>query len=574
MEANTSAQIREETIRRLELLLLHVLHHVRVLSRSSPRKPGHRKVSHSGCLTRQQLWQAFQWLTVAPTVYQNLMLDRTITQRDLYYTLVRRVPSQCVSDRCVRQLALALNTSRGALQVVAGQRGVMSGSIERIVLTTSATFATGSGGVEAQREHLIPVNDDELSVMPFSRLPATRPDEVTSDDDSEADASPVKRRRLHSSSSHHRDALTRPLSIFRIHRSTRAIVVVEKYTIYHRLMQEGFGQPGGGGAFPCVLVTSHGFPTFAARRLVSNMNLAVREATSSFSYANSSCCSPTTPSSPPLLVALVDYNPSGAAILCQYKLGGSSRHVSERRCGAPDIRWLGVRSAHIRTRKMTATAPSSVTFQCGHGSSTSSAALADAAATVSSSAAYPSMHTLPHDGLSAGTCAVPFTPFQPRDDTMLERLISELSLIQSACDTALSWITLQPPRHSTTSSSSAQPPQPAPPLHPWLGDDALLALLDSHHRDHDHPPPYHSREPPFLTTSSRSRTRVLSGWLDELRQMQSSRVKVEVESAILEGGFPERLPLPSLNHAATTAAGGGLSLTQWVTHSILSDDYV
>lgn len=139
---------------------------------------------------------------------------------------------------------------------------------------------------------------------------------------------------------------------FRIHDAARAIVVVEKHAVYFRLMHEQLPR-----LFPCVLLTSHGFPTQAARQLLQALHRAAPELP---------------------VVGLVDHNPSGLAILMQYKYNGllesipahraSSRPsrdgttsalvpVHERRsqplwaarvgAAVPQLRWLGPRSCHI-----------------------------------------------------------------------------------------------------------------------------------------------------------------------------------------------------------------------------------
>lgn len=324
----------------------------------------------SSCQRRIQSRELSQWralLVVAPVLYTNLQEQIGVTKRDLYYLLVRQLPSQHASGECVRHLGEVLRVPRYALGVVAGQRGSIGG-----LLTYERANDSGEGrctGWKAHSEHVdmqIPAHERYLGVAPWGQTKGT---------------AGKKCAKFHATCM---ASPSRSPPLFYLSPRLRAVLVVEKATVYHRLMQEECFR-----LFPCVVLTSQGFPTVAARRLLANIALAIRELPSGVREEDEEEVGPFQQTSlssatAPVLVALGDFNPSGVSIIFQYKFGkvgfreddnGESdkhHHPSTEEgspldeqpplfassppsalstslgvCRVPDLRWLGLRSHHV-----------------------------------------------------------------------------------------------------------------------------------------------------------------------------------------------------------------------------------
>lgn len=104
----------------------------------------------------------------------------------------------------------------------------------------------------------------------------------------------------------------------------RQILVIEKDALFQRLLDDRLATQ-----LPCVLVTARGFPDLATRALLHRLTTAF-------------------PGAP--VVGLVDWNPSGIAILRQYRQGGRRGNVTGaegKQFAIPGLSWLGVRSSHL-----------------------------------------------------------------------------------------------------------------------------------------------------------------------------------------------------------------------------------
>nr|XP_011463923.1 PREDICTED: meiotic recombination protein SPO11-2 [Fragaria vesca subsp. vesca] len=100
----------------------------------------------------------------------------------------------------------------------------------------------------------------------------------------------------------------------------RYIIVVEKHAIYQRLVEDRvFNQ------FPSILITAKGYPDIATRLLLHQLSRAF-------------------PDLP--ILALVDWNPAGLAILCTFKFGSIGMGLEAYRY-ACNVKWLGMRADDI-----------------------------------------------------------------------------------------------------------------------------------------------------------------------------------------------------------------------------------
>ncbi|EOA34374.1 hypothetical protein CARUB_v10021898mg [Capsella rubella] len=96
----------------------------------------------------------------------------------------------------------------------------------------------------------------------------------------------------------------------------RYIIIVEKHAIFHRLVEDRLFNH-----IPCVFITAKGYPDIATRFFVHRM-------------------STTFPDLP--ILALVDWNPAGLAILCTFKFGSIGMGLEAYRY-ACNVKWIGLR---------------------------------------------------------------------------------------------------------------------------------------------------------------------------------------------------------------------------------------
>ncbi|KAK9276831.1 hypothetical protein L1049_006368 [Liquidambar formosana] len=101
----------------------------------------------------------------------------------------------------------------------------------------------------------------------------------------------------------------------------RYIIVVEKHAIFQRLAEDHvFNQ------IPSILITAKGYPDIATRLLLHRMSRAF-------------------PDLP--ILALVDWNPAGLAILCTFKYGSIGMGLEAYRY-ACNVKWLGLRGDDLQ----------------------------------------------------------------------------------------------------------------------------------------------------------------------------------------------------------------------------------
>lgn len=254
-------------------------------------------------------------LLVASVLFTHLLEGVMTTQRDLYYLLVRQVPSQAVVNAAVQALSHLLQVPRYVLGVVAGVRGSIGGC----VYYGGIYLGGGDGTAGVVQGMTIPSMESQLQVQichpAMSHAAAGKKGERDTEQGPSRvaiDASPVP---------------------FLVPPHVRFVVVVEKQAVYHRLLEEGLHH-----RVPCIVLTSCGFPTHAAHVLLFNLCRALPQATA---------------------VGLVDYNPHGVAILSSYRWAGAALATAEEVGGrrwkresehyaVPSLRWVGLRTCQLR----------------------------------------------------------------------------------------------------------------------------------------------------------------------------------------------------------------------------------
>jgi len=105
------------------------------------------------------------------------------------------------------------------------------------------------------------------------------------------------------------------LDSMRFDSDARYILVVEKDAVFQRLAEDClFNQ------IPCILITAKGYPDLATRFLLHRLSQNFPELS---------------------ILALVDWNPAGLAILCTYKFGSMSMGLEAYKY-ACNVKWLGL----------------------------------------------------------------------------------------------------------------------------------------------------------------------------------------------------------------------------------------
>ncbi|KPA77858.1 meiotic recombination protein Spo11 [Leptomonas pyrrhocoris] len=282
-------------------------------------------------------------------LYFNVKQRTVQTHRDVYYHLVRELPSQSTVNHTVQQLARVLRVPRQLMGVMAGGRGYIAGAI--------CYRGTSLEGAALAREGMpLPLVEAEWRVSCVEQEEyAVEREEEELDAEHVACATlstPLRGFRAESAAARaptladEGPPLASPSSYtagFQIKSNVRFILVVEKHAVFVHLLRSGLPR-----LVPCVLLTAQGFPTHAAHRLLANLHAAVPQA---------------------VVIGLVDYNPYGLAILSAYRwpstgvkgpasFADTEESPSEalirgampenRFCAVASLRWFAVRAVHLR----------------------------------------------------------------------------------------------------------------------------------------------------------------------------------------------------------------------------------
>jgi meiotic recombination protein SPO11 len=229
---------------------------------------------------RQRHHLARLWV-VLDAVHANLHNGTKMSTRELWYKLKPNglFPSEEAVSRSITEACCAVSAHSGrrcpreALGITVGARGQMTGCVT--LLPSAAAQASGAGPqpLDASIFH-VPGDTEVVRALRFGP---------------------------------------------RFARGARCVLVIEKETVFHRLVNDNFVE-----RLPCVLVTSCGMPTVATRMLVRVLvdSLGVRA------------------------FALTDYNPWGLQIFLIYKLGSATFGLEHAAC-CPSLHWIGLRAADV-----------------------------------------------------------------------------------------------------------------------------------------------------------------------------------------------------------------------------------
>lgn len=283
-------------------------------------------------------------IRIASLVHDNLLQGTVSTKRDVFYRDVQLFRSQPTVDRIVEDLACSLQVPRSCLNVVAGCRSVVYGSI-RISIKTGRR-SPGSAAVPN-------INSKDPGWLREDILQGKYGAQATPSEASESFAEKDNDRQGNTISKTDFNTLVMiPVTMddiieVEIHPGTRFVLVVEKEATMQNLISSGFCESNG----PCILLTSKGYPDQAARRLLRLLSDIINAGVwsslqlphqliapcASFQSIMSKLDSPTTI---PLL-ALVDCDPHGIEIFLTYRCGSIQSAYDNANLAIPSMQCIG-----------------------------------------------------------------------------------------------------------------------------------------------------------------------------------------------------------------------------------------
>ncbi|CAK0793945.1 unnamed protein product [Prorocentrum cordatum] len=196
-------------------------------------------------------------VSLLDSVHDLLSSGRHASQRELFYTHAALFSKQRQSDGLIKTLCRALGVPRHYLRVVGSARGLVRGHL-RILEPGLA----GPGGAGCWVDGMDPLEPRGHSIAPICA------------------------------------------HLVSVESSTRTVLIVEKETVFQRLLSEGFLEHHR----PCVLITARGFPDLPTRYLLRRIFV--------------DCASPR-------VFCLVDYDPSGLVVAATYAFGPEDAWIQD-----------------------------------------------------------------------------------------------------------------------------------------------------------------------------------------------------------------------------------------------------
>jgi len=247
---------------------------------------------------------------------QNLLLSgRTTTNREVYYCYVTHFRNQKECDSAITDVSNLLQVPRISMGLCASPRGWFSGLLQvsrRIYGNTSlnptTTSTTTSGSEQGQQQQQ--QQQPDYMIQDASIPPTIQGFPITREwiDLAAAFMTP------------NLDHSIRLLSDFKITSDAKCIIVVEKEGIFTRLNEDKFYD-----LFPCILITSKGFPDLATRAMTFLLYQVFQIP----------------------VYGLCDCNPFGIAVLQTFYHGSEKRGVDGGDRYRVPIQWAGLRPSHV-----------------------------------------------------------------------------------------------------------------------------------------------------------------------------------------------------------------------------------
>nr|XP_023020213.1 uncharacterized protein LOC111508828 isoform X2 [Leptinotarsa decemlineata] len=202
-------------------------------------------------------------LCILKKIQTLLETNTKLTKRELYYQLKSLIGDQRVTDRAINAISCLLDVGMWALNIVA-QKGLVFGNL-KILLASGEILNCNVPGT------LIPQDVNE---------------------------------------------------IIELHSSAYFILVIEKESIFHKLIEENLPNKL---TRPFIMITGKGFPDLNTQLFLRRLWVAM---------------------SIPVFI-LVDADPDGISIMLNYRFGSVNAHVSHH-LAVPKAKWLGVFPSELR----------------------------------------------------------------------------------------------------------------------------------------------------------------------------------------------------------------------------------
>jgi len=283
-------------------------------------------------------------IRIASLIHENVLQGTVSTKRDVFYRDVQLFRSQPTVDRIVEDLACSLQVPRSCLNVVAGSRSAVYGSI-RISIRTKMTNLCNAVVPNTANKDPGWLQKDILQTNYSSQATPLEASVLMAEKDSDHQENTISKTDFNT-------LVMIPVTMddileVEIHPGTHFVLVVEKEATMHHLISSGFCESNG----PCILLTSKGYPDQASRRLLrllsdminagiwSSLELLPQPITpyASLQPTSSKLDPPTTI---PLL-ALVDCDPHGIEIFLTYRCGSIQSAYDNANLAIPSLRCIG-----------------------------------------------------------------------------------------------------------------------------------------------------------------------------------------------------------------------------------------
>ncbi|KAK5822230.1 hypothetical protein F5H01DRAFT_410550 [Linnemannia elongata] len=309
-------------------------------------------------------------LRATELIHENVSKDTISSKRDMFYRDVMAFGSQIAVNGIVEDLACTFEVPRSNLNVVAGTRSVVFGSVRMLVkaLGRQKCVAVGDNGGEDSgvSEQLLWLKE-EIANSPFSKTQKLLNNDKTKEQREGEEGEEEDPLDSRFSQTSYNTLVPIPIRFsdiveIEIHPRTRFVLVVEKEATLSNLISLGFCETNG----PCILLTSKGFPDLVARQLLKALSEMVLDGvylrrfpstplglgdgyndsgtvkSKSSAEVLGSCQSTFQP--PPLeipLVALMDCDPYGIEIYLTYRCGSIKSAYENAKLAVPALKCLG-----------------------------------------------------------------------------------------------------------------------------------------------------------------------------------------------------------------------------------------
>lgn len=191
------------------------------------------------------------------SVHGLLSSGRHASQRELFYTHAALFNKQKQSDDLIKALCQALGVPRHYLRIVGSAKGLVRGHLRLL-----EPAIAGQGGAGCWVDGMDPLEPRGHSIVPICA------------------------------------------HLVSVESSTRTVLIVEKETVFQRLLSEGFLEHHR----PCILITARGFPDLPTRYLLRRIFV--------------DCASPR-------VFCLVDFDPSGFLVAATYAFGPEDAWIQD-----------------------------------------------------------------------------------------------------------------------------------------------------------------------------------------------------------------------------------------------------